>query len=167
MRVTLFALLVCVIAGCDKKKEAGVDPKSTTTTESKPTAPKRANINGEPVDVCAQIAKAQVETVVGTIKGEPQPMEGQGSMLGQCTWQTEEGFAMVSTRPASEYEGTVRYAEDAKEVSGIGEKAFSTKHGLLVKAPGKQYMLQVFIAGGDDKGDKTQALAKLALTTLK
>lgn len=165
IRVTLLALLVAT--GCDKKKEAGSDTKSAPTAESKPVVSKRKDINGEPVDVCSQISTDKVEAIIGKTKDEPQAVEGQGSMLGQCSWFADTGFAFVSTRPANEYEGTVEYAEDAKEVSGIGEKAYSTKAGLLIKAPGKQYMLQVAVMGGDESGEKTKALAKLALEQLK
>lgn len=163
MRVTLLALLVAT--GCDKKE---TDTKSAPAAESKPVETKRPKgLNGQPVDVCGQISKDKVEAIIGAVKGDGEPMEAGGSMLGQCSWFADTGFAFVSTRPANEYEGTVKYAEDAKEVAGIGEKAYSTKAGLLIKAAGKQYMLQVAVMGGDESGEKTKALAKLALETLK
>ena len=172
MRVTLLALLVCVAAGCDKKKEAGGDTKPTTTTEAKPVEAKpQKDINGAPVDVCGQISKDKVEAVVGKVNGDGQPMEGQGSMLGQCSWFTEAGMAMVSTRPINEYEGTVKYSGSggATEIAGLGEKAYATKDGLMVKPSGKHYMLHVLFRDnkGQDDQAKAEALAKLALEQLK
>lgn len=169
MRTTLFAIAVCVVAGCGKKEEAKSSSPTTTTTESKPVEAKKAsNLNGDPVDVCAQMAKDKVEAIVGKVTREPQSLQPQDSLLGQCTWSLESGFAMVSARPASEYEGTVKYAGDTKEVAGVGEKAaFAPQTGFLVKVPGKQFLLQVIVTGDDDKGDKTASLAKLAVEQVK
>lgn len=100
-----------------------------------------------PVDACALLARGDAEAVIGKLKGEPEAMAAQGSMLGMCTWNGANGTVSVSARPAREFDDTIRYLQRRKKaadpVPGLGAKAYQTGSGLMVQPKGKPYFLQV------------------------
>jgi hypothetical protein len=186
MRAVLVGLILCSLVGC-KKKEATTETSTTKTTEATGSgsttttttttttgsaaapAATAAPTNGAPVDVCAAIPKDKVEAAVGKVTGDPTKDEARGSLLGQCSWMTESGMAIVSARPASEYAGTVS-AYKGTDLPGVGEKAATTNDvGVMVKPAGTAYFVQVMVMGTDGKlnADKSKALAKVAADNLK
>lgn len=174
MKLLFSVLLICSAIACKKKEEpAKTDNAPAAKTEpsapAEPAAPAApAAPANESVDICAKLTKADIESVVGKATAEPEATPPQGSLLGMCNWMTDAGMASVSARPAGEYDATVRAVKDVKDVAGVGEKAVTSKVGVLVKLADKPFMLQVMVMSTKGQLDpaKTEALAKLAAEKL-
>ncbi len=112
------------------------------------------------VDVCALLSKEEAEAVVGKLSTDPTAKPSQGSLLGECDYMAASGtFLMVSARPATEFDATVKYTAKrgaTEEIPGLGQKAYLTEAGVMVQPAGKPYFVVVFAAGGQPgTGKKT------------
>jgi hypothetical protein len=183
MRALLFALVVVTAAGCKKKevgeatgnkpaetKPAETKPGEPTTPTATPPAEAKAPEAAPPADVpdlCTLLTKEQVEAAMGKVTGDPMKQASQGSFLGSCTWMTEKGSAILSARPANEYDATAAMNKGT-DVAGVGEKASMTPTGLLVKLAGKGYFLHIMTMTGSKMDNATaEAIAKAAVSNVK
>lgn len=124
----------------------------TATTAAHAQAPKP----NKAVNVCALLTPAEAGAVLGTTVGEATPDAPQGSLLGGCKYVSMKGIIMLSARPVSEFDATVKAYKDFTSVSGVGEgvkASYSPTLGMLMSQSAKPYFLQISIAGGS--GGKT------------
>ena len=169
-------LVAFALIGCGKKddkkddKAAGTESKPASSDPAAGTPPATPPPSDEAIDVCGFAPRADVETAIGKLTKDPEPAKRQGSLLGQCTYTAGDVVAMVMARPASEYDGTVKYGKPTTAISGLGEEATHTeKAGVHVKLAGKRYFLVAFAIDGA-KGvstEKSEALAKAVVAGAK
>ncbi|HUP91198.1 MAG TPA: hypothetical protein VM074_03050 [Solimonas sp.] len=142
-------------AACNRESPA---PAQVPVPEAVREAAQAAASNPAParpadksVDACALLAESDAAAVIGKLAGPPQADKPQGSLLGTCNFTGEQATVALSAYPAEEFDGTLRYArkhETTREIAGVGESAFDTSSGVLVRLAGKPYFLVVFVVKG-------------------
>lgn len=167
-RISIAALVapaVLLLAACGKSPDPA--PAPTPPVAEAPSSnmqPPAMPVTAEPVDTCAMLSKEDAEAILGKLMQDPEAHPAQGSLLGQCNYMTQTGtLAMVSARPAAEFQATVDYtAKKApyKEIPGLGEKAYDTSVGVMVQPAGEPYFVVVFAAGGGAASAKAVEIAK-------
>ncbi|MFA5940139.1 MAG: hypothetical protein WC809_12350 [Sinimarinibacterium sp.] len=140
---------------------AACDPSVPPTAAAQPSAPAAAAVppeavaaapaaplplNAAPVDVCALLGAEVAASVLGPLSGAPTAKPAQGSLLGECDYSGTNGLAMVSARPAAEYDDTVRYASrrgGTRSLSGLAGPATLTPSGLMLQPQGQRYFVVI------------------------
>ena len=126
-------------------------------------APSGAALNGEPVEVCSMLSKADVESLIGATMGDPTADKPTQSLLGGCMWLGKGGALSISARPAREYKDTVEAyrRKDPTPVDGLSGEAVVSSLGLFWQPAGKPYFLHIL--SGQDQVIPVNAAKKMAL----
>src|SRR2546423_5341425 len=108
--------------------------------------------NAAPLDVCAMLAQADAQAIVGKIKNVT-TIKPQAGLLGECTFEGTNATLSIAARPAQQYQETVQAAGERNKpleaAQGLAGKAVKSKYGLLYQPTGKPYFLQVIGRHGD------------------
>lgn len=133
-------LAVLALAGCgashdDPQPPAAAPPGATADAETGTEAEAAEPVGGyeDEAYACGLLTRADMETLFGGPVGEPQP-NGIGSSRF-CQWKDGSGESWVylelakpSNGAAKEYATVRKVRPEARDVSGIGDKAYSYYH---------------------------------------
>lgn len=134
---------------------------ATHASPTPPPSPSRSTLPA--VDVCGAIDASVLSLALGQRFDKGKPTPATTSTMGQCDFVAADAgtaaikHVYIGARPLSAYAQLSTF-HPTHPVPGLGAGAvFGAEVGLLVKVPGKDYVLQITAA--DATGDFVQAQA--------
>lgn len=154
LRATVLALALLFASACSDSDEqaqsadtAADDESSGGTDGNTPPAADGGAVDGSgAVDACARFSPDDFESVMGVAPGEPESSGPTGSLLGQCSYTTEDfkGTVDISLRRADEYDASVEtYDTTPVDVPGAAAAAIDPDVGLFVQVDGEEWFLHI------------------------
>ena len=162
--------VLLVLGGCgDGGDEAATDSDPPEQTTSSAATEEPDETTSEVPDLCALLSGDDFESVTGAPSaGEPESTPDTGALRGTCTWSAEAGFPMlmIGAYNLADREATLEMV-DSEPVDGLGTEAdWSDSTGLMIVLDGRDWYLQVFVAGTDDDKEAAFSAAEIALKNL-
>lgn len=166
--LALSAVLVLGACGGDTDEPAETAPPPEETSSATDTEPADAALDTEVPDLCALFTAEDFETLTGETAAEPEAEEATGAIRGTCTTSAETGFPMVMVAAYDEVDReTTLSMVEAEPVDDLGREAhWDDTIGLVIPIEGKDWYLQVMVAGSDDDRAVAVQAAEIALDRL-
>jgi hypothetical protein len=151
--------LACLSLACGGEREEPPGERAPAPRAAAPAAPT--------VDACALVTRAEVEAVLGTPVRDP--ARGDVAPVFSCSYSAASGFDTASLTVAAY--GDTRQATDAyllalkindyKEVSGLGDRAYTSPLSEITVLKGR-YELSVDLSMSIDKDAQMKKAIELA-----
>jgi hypothetical protein len=123
-RLVFLVLVLLVLAGCSTPAPATVPAPTAVKYTALPT-PTSTGLDLKSIDVCTMMPQADVESVFGTLRGDPKVDPPNGPEKG-CTYYNQQGhFVDISLHPVEEWSLLRQLQPDAVDSTVNGDKAFS------------------------------------------
>ena len=166
--LALAATLALGACGGDADEPTEAAPAPEETTSATDTAPADEGLDTEVPDFCALFTVEDFETLTGATAGEPEAQEPIGAIRGTCTIAAETGFplVMIAAYNEADREATLSMVE-ASPVDDLGVEAlWDDTLGLVIPQDGKDWYLQVMVAGSDSDRETSVKVAEIVLDRL-